>query len=320
MINRRNFIGASAALAAASVLPTSALAKAPMLGIKPASVHRFKFGAFELTSVSDGQVTLDKPWTVFGENQDPETVKELAAKYNLPTEKHTISFTPLIVNTGSELVLFDTGWGTGNPGRGQMAASLAAAGYTVDQIDVVILTHFHPDHMGGLMDGDKPVFPNARYVFGEAEHNFWTNAAQDSGGTKDFYQLTKAKVTPLAAKATFVKADGSATAGITAIETHGHTPGHLSYRLETEGKQLIITGDVCNHSVLSLERPTWHVLFDMDKDMATKSRLRLMDMASADRIPVFGYHMPFPAVGYVYTHKGEPKRYHWEAVTYAFTE
>jgi glyoxylase-like metal-dependent hydrolase (beta-lactamase superfamily II) len=320
MISRRQFLGTGAALAAGAVTSGSAFAKAPMLGIKPASVHRYKFGAMEMTAVSDGQVTLDKPWTVFGENQKPETVQALAAKYNLPTEKHTITFTPLIVNTGNELVLFDTGWGSGNPGRGAMAASLSAAGYTLDQIDVVVITHYHPDHMGGLMDGAKPVFPNARYVFPEAEHNFWTNPAQDAGGNKDFFQLTKAKVMPLAAKATFVKDGGTVAAGISAVSSFGHTPGHTSYRLESGGKQMIITGDVCNHSVLSLERPTWHVLFDMDKDMATKTRLKLLDMISTDRMAVVGYHMPFPAVGYIYRHGGKEARYHWEAVTYAFTE
>jgi glyoxylase-like metal-dependent hydrolase (beta-lactamase superfamily II) len=318
--SRRHFLSSAASVGGMALLSQGAQAKAPMLGIKPSMVHRFKFGAMEMTAAGDGQVTLDQPWTVFGEDQKPEDVQALSAKYNLPTDKHTITFTPLIVNTGNELVLFDTGWGSGNPGRGQMAASLAAAGYTTDQIDVVVLTHYHPDHMGGLMDGDKPVFPNARYVVGETEHNFWTNPAQDAGGTKDFFQLTKAKVMPLVAKASFVREGGSVASGISALETHGHTPGHMSYRIESEGKQMIITGDVCNHSVLSLERPRWHVLFDMDKEAAVNARLRLMDMVSADRIAVVGYHMPFPAVGYIYKHGGEPARYHWEAVTYAFTQ
>jgi glyoxylase-like metal-dependent hydrolase (beta-lactamase superfamily II) len=319
MITRRTLLRTAGMAGAASILSPAAFAKAPMLGIKPAAVHRYKFGGFEMTAASDGQVTLDKPWTVFGEDQKPETVKALAAKYNLPTEKHTISFTPLIVNTGNEVVLFDTGWGSGNPGRGQMAANLAGAGYTLDQVDVVVLTHYHPDHMGGIMDGDKPVFPNARYVFPEAENNFWTNSAQDAGGTKDFFQLTRAKVAPVAAKATFVKDGGTVVSGITAMSTPGHTPGHTSYHLESDGKQLIVTGDTCNHSVLSLERPKWHVLFDMDKDTATATRLKLLDMVSKDRIPVVGYHMPFPAVGYVFRH-GSEDRYHWEPVTYAFTE
>jgi glyoxylase-like metal-dependent hydrolase (beta-lactamase superfamily II) len=319
MISRRSLLTSATALGVSALLPAQSFAKAPMLGIAPAKVSRYKFGAFELTAISDGQVTLDQPWTVFGENQKPETVQAFAKKYNLPADKHTITFTPVIVNTGNEVVLFDTGWGSGNPGRGQFAATLGAAGYTLDQIDVVVLTHFHPDHMGGLMDGDKPVFPNARYVMGEAEHNFWTNPAQDAGGTADFYKLTKAKVTPLAAKTTFVKGEGTAVAGITGIETPGHTPGHMSWRLESEGKQLVVTGDICNHAVLSMQQPKWHVLFDMDKELAVKTRMRMLDMLATDRIPMVGYHMPFPAVGFVEKHRNPDIHYHWDAASYQFT-
>jgi glyoxylase-like metal-dependent hydrolase (beta-lactamase superfamily II) len=319
MISRRSFITSTAALAATSTLPATAFAKANMLGIAPATVHRYKIGGFEVTAIRDGQVTLDKPWTVFGENQKPETVQKLSRIKHLPEDKHTITFTPVIVNTGNELVLFDTGWGSGNPGRGTMVASLAAAGYTLDQIDVVCLTHYHPDHMGGLMDGDKPVFPNARYVFGETENNFWTNPAQDAGGTKDFFALTKAKVSPLMAKATFVKGEASAATGITVVETHGHTPGHVSYRIESEGKQAMVTGDICNHHILSMQKPNWHVLFDMDKEMAVATRNRVLDMLATDRIAMIGYHMPFPAVGFVETSNVGGKHYHWEPASYQFT-
>jgi glyoxylase-like metal-dependent hydrolase (beta-lactamase superfamily II) len=284
MITRREILGTSAALLAGSIVPATAEAAAPMLGIKPSNVHRYKMGDFEVTAIRDGQVTLDKPWQVFGENQTEETVRKLARRLHLPEDKHTITFTPVIVNTGKEVVLFDTGWGAGNPGRGELAGSLAAAGYTLDQIDVVVLTHCHPDHMGGLMDGDKPVFPKARYVAGETEYNFWSNAAQDAGGTKDFYQLTKAKLTPLAAKTTFVKGEASVATGITAMETHGHTPGHMSYRIESNGVQAVVSGDVCNHSVLSMQKPNWHVLFDMDKDTAVKTRNSFLDMLAKDKI------------------------------------
>ena len=297
-----------------------AQAKAPMLGIAPASIHRYKFGGLEMTAIRDGQVTLDQPWTVFGENEKPEAVQAFAKANDLPADKHTITFTPLIVNTGNEVVLFDTGWGSGNPGRGELAASIAKAGYTLDQIDVVILTHYHPDHMGGLMDGDKPVFANARYVMSEAENNFWTNPAQDTGGTADFFKLTKAKVVPLAAKTTFVKDGGSAVSGITAMSTPGHTPGHTSWRLESEGKQLIVTGDTCNHAVLSMQKPRWHVLFDMDKEQAVATRIKMLDMLAHDRIPMVGYHMPFPAIGFVDKHKGDGGHYHWLPATYQFTQ
>jgi glyoxylase-like metal-dependent hydrolase (beta-lactamase superfamily II) len=316
MVSRRQFL---AAAAAATALPAAASAKAPMLGTSPAQIHRYKIGSFELTAIRDGQVTLDKPWTVFGEDQKPEDVQAFAKRYYLPTDKHTITFTPLIINTGNELVLFDTGWGSGNPGRGQLAGALAAAGYTVDQIDVVVLTHCHPDHMGGLMDGDKPVFPKARYVTGETEYNFWSNSAQSTGATADFYNLTKAKVTPLAAKTTFVKGEGSAAAGITAIESFGHTPGHMSWRVESDGQQLIVGGDVCNHNVLSMEKPHWHVLFDMDKEGAVATRIRMLDMLATDRIPLAGYHMPFPAVGFVEKHHHPEVHYHWEPASYQFT-
>jgi glyoxylase-like metal-dependent hydrolase (beta-lactamase superfamily II) len=316
MLSRRSFLYVSAA---AFAVPSIVQAKSPMLGVAPATVHRFKLGEFEFTAVRDGQVTLDQPWTVFGEDQKPEDVQAFAKKYNVPTDKHTITFTPLVVNTGNEVVLFDTGWGSGNPGRGALAASLAPAGYKLEDVDVVVLTHFHPDHMGGLMDGDKPVFPNARYVLGETEHNFWTNAAQNAGGTKDFYDLTKAKVTPLVAKASFVKDGGTVASGITAMDTAGHTPGHLSYMVESAGQKLLITGDVCNHYVLSMSKPRWHVLFDMDKEKAVATRIRVMDMLAADHIPMFGYHMPFPAVGYVERHRRDGGHYHWQSAGYQFT-
>ena len=318
MVSRRDFLFVSAAAVAAAAVPSVSFAKAPMLGLAPANISRCKVGGFELTSIQDGQVTLEKPWTVFGEDQKPEDVQAFAKKNYLPTDSHTITFTPLIVNTGSEVVLFDTGWGSGNPGRGKLAASLAAAGFTLDQIDVVVLTHFHPDHLGGLMDGDKPVFPNARYVAGEAEHNFWTNDAQNAGGTADFYNLTKAKFTPLVAKANFVKDGGNAAPGITAIASHGHTPGHTSWRLESEGKQLIVTGDICNHAVLSMQKPRWHVLFDMDKQQAVDTRIRMLDMLAADQIPMVGYHMPFPSIGFVEKQRRDGGHYHWHAASYQF--
>ena len=318
MVSRREFLYYSAGTVAAASVTGAAHAMAPMLGAKPANIQRYKFGGFELTAIRDGQVTLDKPQSVFGTDQTVENVANFSKRYFLPTDKHVLQFTPVVVNTGKELVLIDTGWGSGNPGRGELAGSLKAAGYTADQFDVVILSHCHPDHMGGLMDGDKPVFPNARYVMGEGEYNFWTNPNQSTGGTADFYKLTKAKVSPLAPKMTFVKDQGTAVSGITAISTPGHTPGHTSWRLESSGKQMIVTADTCNHATLSMEHPKWHVLFDMDKAKATKTRLKMLDMLAHDRIPFTGYHMPFPAVGFVEKHVSPELYYHYEPATYQF--
>jgi glyoxylase-like metal-dependent hydrolase (beta-lactamase superfamily II) len=318
MVTRRGFLASSAALGAASLLPAQGLAKAPMLGLAPAAFHRYKFGGFEFTALLDGQITLDKPGAIFGEDQKPEVVEALLKANYLPTDKHVITFTPVVINTGKEMVLFDTGWGAaGRPGRGNLKSLLAAAGFTPDQIDVVVITHCHPDHMGGLMEDGKPLCPNARYVIGEAEYNFWSAPAQMAGATEDFAKLVAANVTPLRDKTAFVKGEGEAVPGIRAIETHGHTPGHLSWRIETEGKQLIAGGDFCNHSVLSLQRPDWHVLFDMDKDKAVASRRMMLDMLATDRIPFTSYHMPFPALGYV--EKAADGGYRFVPATYQFT-
>ena len=130
----------------------------------------------------------------------------------LPANKMAIPFTPVIVNTGNELVLFDTGNGGGRgPTRGHLLKSIAAAGFKPEQIDIVVITHFHPDHIGGIMNGDKPTFPNARYVTGEAEYNFWTSKKLAGSSDKKMQgrvKLVNAKVKPVAEKMTFLK-DGN---------------------------------------------------------------------------------------------------------------
>jgi glyoxylase-like metal-dependent hydrolase (beta-lactamase superfamily II) len=107
--------------------------------------------------------------------------------------------------------------------------------------------------------------------------------------------------------------------GITAISTPGHTPGHTSFHVESAGQQLLVSGDTCNHATLSMEKPTWHVLFDMDKDEAVKTRMRILDMLATDRIPLAGYHMPFPAIGFVEKYTKPELHYHWEPASYEFT-
>jgi Zn-dependent hydrolases, including glyoxylases len=190
-----------------------------------------------------------------------------------------------VVNTGSELVLFDTGLSA----EGTLAA-LQAAGYAADQVDIVVLTHMHGDHIGGLMTGDAPTFPNARYVTGQVEFDAWS--AMDNEGFNT-------KVKPLAEQMTFLDDGGSVASGITAMAAFGHTPGHMAYMIESDGKQLVLGADFANHYVWSLAHPDWEVKFDQDKAAAAATRRRLLDMLAADGIPFVGYHMPFPAFGYV---------------------
>jgi glyoxylase-like metal-dependent hydrolase (beta-lactamase superfamily II) len=287
-ISRRHALLAGATLPfAAALAPRVSLAKAEMLGATVPQFNRFKLGAFEVTTLLAGTATVDKPQEIFGLNVTPEDFAAASAENFIPVDKAQFFFTPTLVNTGAELVLFDTGMAPEG-----MVAALAAAGYSPDQVDVVVLTHMHPDHIGGLKGADGPVFANARYVTGAGEHNYWSGAANE---------LFDANVKPLNDKMTMLDDGGAVASGITAMAAYGHTPGHFAYRLESGGQQLALLADTANHYVWSLAYPDWEVKFDADKAAAAATRRAVLGMLAADKIPFIGYHMPFPAMGFVET-------------------
>ena len=309
--------GAAFALSAPMLMTRAAHGKAAMLGATENTHHRFKLGVYEVTVINDGMSVREGPHPLFGPKQSAEDVAALMTANNLSSKQVALPFTPVIINTGNEVILFDTGNGEGRRagGVGRLYVSLAAAGFTADQIDVVVITHMHPDHIGGMMEGGKPAFPNARYFVGETEYDFWTHNDRASGGTEGLHKLAMANVAPLAEKTTFIKGGDNVIGGLTAIDTSGHTPGHLSYLIESNGKNLMVTGDVANHYVIGFQRPDWGFGFDADKEQAAKTRRKLLDMLATDAIPMVGYHMPFPAVGYV-----EPMNdaYRYVAESYQF--
>jgi glyoxylase-like metal-dependent hydrolase (beta-lactamase superfamily II) len=287
-LTRRNALFAGAALPfAAALAPRFALAKSEMLGAAAQQFNRFKLGGFEVTTMVAGTMTVDKPQEMFGTNVPADEFAAASDANFIPADKAQFFFNPALVNTGSELVLFDTGMAPEG-----ITAALAAAGYTPDQVDVVVLTHMHPDHIGGLMATGGPVFANARYVTGAIEHNFWSGAANE---------LFDANVKPLNDKITMLDDGGSVVSGVTAMAAYGHTPGHFVYRLESEGQQIALLADTANHYVWSLAYPDWEVSFDADKAAAVATRRTLLGMLAADKTPFVGYHMPFPGVGFVET-------------------
>jgi glyoxylase-like metal-dependent hydrolase (beta-lactamase superfamily II) len=304
VIDRRTALGTLGAVALAPLALAAAgrpaRAAAPLLGSARPSFSRAQLGGFEVTTLLDGAIALEGPHPIFGQDQSAEAVQELAAANFLSPTQMEIVFTPVVVNTGDELVLFDSGNPPERrPGAGNLAQALQAAGFEPAQIDVVVITHMHPDHVGGLMTDGAPTYPNARYVTGAVEYDFWSSEERLSGPTEGAAKLVQANVVPLAEQTTFVKDGDDVVSGISGLAAHGHTPGHMAWHIESDGRRLLLWGDTANHFVISVQRPDWQVRFDMDKDAAAATRKRIFDLVATDRIPVTGYHMPFPAVGFI---------------------
>ena len=310
--------GAAAMASVAGRFAAPAQAAAPMMGGSRPSHYRFKIGDFEVTTIYDGALNIPKVHPIFGNNQKIEDLQAYMGENNLPGDKMAISFTPVIVNTGKEVVMFDSGYGEERraKGAGQAKAALAAAGFKPEQIDIIVVTHCHPDHVSGLMEDGKANFPNARQVTGDVEYNFWSNKDHLTSTNKNMVRRAKAvhdNLVPLADKATFIKPGADVVTGITSVEAFGHTPGHMCYHIESNGKRFLIFADTTNHYIASLQKPDWHFAFDMDKEKAVQTRKKILDMIAADKIPSAGYHMPFPAVGYV---EKNGSGYRWVPASY----
>ena len=294
IINRRTGLLLGTGALAAPYLVSGArpaLAKADMMGASRPDHMRFVLGDFEVTTIFDGFAQFPGPHPIFGQDQSAEDVAALVEANNLSADMMDIGFTTTMVNTGNELILFDTGNdGNKRPTAGKTRAHMAKAGYTPEDVDIVVLTHFHGDHIGGMMVDGEAAYPNARYVTSATEYDHWIKAEN---------ALALSNVKPFAEKMSFIKAGEDVVSGVTAVAAYGHTPGHTVYHIESGGERVLIAADTANHFVASLERPDWHVKFDMDKEAAAATRKKIFGMVAADNIPFIGYHMPYPAVGYV---------------------
>ncbi|UWU15548.1 MBL fold metallo-hydrolase [Rhizobium sullae] len=307
LFNRRSMFKAGAAVTALALSTPQIMTRAAFAAAPPrpevtnSGFHRFMLGKFEITVILDGMRTFDGPHPTFGADQSADEVASLMNANFLPSDRMIGQFNPVLVNTGTELILFDTG--NGQEGRefgtGHLASRITASGYTPADVTIVAISHLHADHINGLMEGDRPAFSQARYVVSQAEWDFW--AFTDFAGTPAAVHATaiQRKVLPLGGKMTFISAGASIAPGVTSMVAAGHTPGHMAFLLESAGRSLLLTGDTANHFVASLQKPDWEVSFDMDKGAAANSRKRIFGMLAAERIPFIGYHMPHPSAGYV---------------------
>lgn len=279
-----------------------------MQGEMQPSIFRFKLGDFEVATIMDSKVIRTGLTPSFGGEAAAAEIKALAAVNRIDADRYEHPFTPTLVNTGKELVLFDSGNGTlsaeyeqlkGRLPPGNLVARLAQAGYKPEDVDVIIITHGHPDHIGGLTKGGQPVFPRARYVFGAVDFDFWKKGENVREARKFNRELYVKICLPVADRATFIKPGDEVVSGIRAVEAYGHSPGLLAFHIESEGKRLLNWADTCNHYVVAIQRPDLHLDVDDEKDKAVATRKRILDMVASERLMVAGFHMPFPGLGWI---------------------
>jgi glyoxylase-like metal-dependent hydrolase (beta-lactamase superfamily II) len=304
-LTRRTLLGGSAA-AFSLGLPALGHAAAPAVGKQAPGFYRHKLGDFELTQIADGARTFPMPDT-FVVNQKKEDALAAAEAAYMPKGQVTIPFNPMVINTGSKLVVIDTGNGLAafeqsKGAVGQMNANMTAAGIDPRQVDIVLISHFHGDHMNGLKKQDGSlVYPNAEIKVPAAEWAFWSdeaNASKANGFNKTNFPNVKKAFDGLADKVTKFEWDKEVAPGITAVGTPGHTPGHTSFVVASGNARLLVQSDVTNIPIF-VRHPDWHVAFDNDPALAQTTRRKFFDMAVAEKAPVVGYHFSFPSVGHI---------------------
>lgn len=268
--------------------------------------YRFNIGAFEATAFSDGALAGPLTQLQLWSGQPLETLSADLKNAFLPPDKLRLNIGALLVRMGSETVLVDAGCGSlfGTIGGG-LTAQLQAAGVKPEQITAVLLTHAHGDHMGGLLDADKkPVFKNARHFISRREFEFWTGSSPDLSGVgvpddQKAAWIANAKSYLTTLKFDQIAAGEKLTDGLELIAAPGHTPGQLLPLFSSGDSQLLHVVDAVHHHVFSFNHPDWRFAFDADSETATATRKKILDRAAADRLRIFGTHLPFPGLGHV---------------------
>ena len=303
-ITRRTVLAGSTAAAVAGLVPPAANAAAPMSGKQAPGYYRYRVGEFEVTTVADGVRRAPLPDTIVRNVPKESVAAAFASHYPGQTwERMTSNFMPVVVNTGAKLVAIDTGTGpstlaSSNGALGQYHNNLASAGIERDAVDTVIISHFHGDHIGGLLTADgKPAFPKAEIMVPAAEWAHWMddakmNAAPEKG--RGGFQNVRRIFGALGKQVTQYEAGKELVPGITSVASYGHTAGHTSHIVSSGSERLLVQADItATASLLFVRNPGWEAPSDFNPTMAAGTRRKLYDMAAAEKMLVVGYHVPF---------------------------
>ena len=291
-------------------------AAAPQIKTQAPGYHRTMLGDFEVTALSDGTVALpvDKLLT----NTTPAQVgKALAASFlKAPVDTSVNAY---LINTGTKLVLIDSGAaGLFGPTLGNLLANLKAAGYQPEQVDEIYITHMHADHVGGLMAGDKPAFPNAIVRADRHDADFWLSAAnleKAPAEMKGFFQGAQASINPYVTAGKFKPFDGNTelVPGVRAVAARGHTPGHSTFLVESKGQKLALWGDLMHVAAVQFANPAVTIQFDVDSKAAAAQRKRAYAEAATQGYLVGSSHLSFPGLGHL---RADGKGYRFVPLNY----
>jgi glyoxylase-like metal-dependent hydrolase (beta-lactamase superfamily II) len=307
-ITRRTVLTGAAAAGAAALTPTTmADAAAPLAGTQAPGWYRYKVGSLEVTVVTDGarSFPLTPDYVV---NAPIDEVRKALDAAHIPSGRMIHHYAPIVINTGTKLMLIDTGVGQGAFAQtkgelGQFTRNAAAAGIDAKSIDTVIISHFHGDHVNGLITADRnPAFPNAEILVPEVEWKFWMDDGEMSRATGRMQGLFKSNrqvFDALGRKVTPYGWNKELVPGILPVATLGHCIGHTSFILSSGSKSVYVQSDVTNNPDLFARHPDWGANFDQDPNMAVATRRKVYDQLATDRLLVQGFHYPFPGLGYV---------------------
>ena len=323
MLDRRMLLrvgsAASGAAALAATTTVPALAHAPQAGERAQpGFYRFRLGTIEITVVSDGTLAFPAE-TLWGDRaQDARGLLKSTFQPSSPVE---LQINTLLVNTGDKLMLIDAGCGVDKfqNTNGRLLGHLARAGYAPGDIDMILFTHFHFDHLWGISDGKNAslLFPSAEFIASETEVAFWSDPELPSKvSAKQQPVVTQTNLKLASPRLRQIKAGAEVAPGVTTLDTAGHTPGHMSVHISSGSEELLLTGDVVVNSAISFLHPEWAFGFDLDVPLATKARIAFLDRAAADKTLVGSYHLPFPGFGHVVR---EGHGYRWLTADWQWT-